>query len=178
MMGSVFGRAVVVAGALAVVFGSATGAAAKPRPPVLAFTPSPYNYGRIAAEQTASQTFTLANSGRPASGRLTVTLTSSAAFTITGGTCKNLAPAKACTVTVRFAPASTGTVSATLTAASRNRAAATDVLTGTGTVSGPPPAHVYWAAGGSIWQANLDGSSPHVMVTGQHDPLGVAVGPN
>ena len=178
MMGSVFGRAVVVAGALAVVFGSATGAAAKPRPPVLAFTPSPYNYGRIAAEQTASQTFTLANSGRPASGRLTVTLTSSAAFTITGGTCKNLAPAKACTVTVRFAPASTGTVSATLTAASRNRAAATDVLTGTGTVGGPPPAHVYWAAGGSIWQANLDGSSPHVMVTGQHDPLGVAVGPN
>ena len=64
VMGSVFGRALAVAGALAVVFGSATGAAAKPRPPVLAFTPSPYNYGRIATGQTASQTFTLANSGR------------------------------------------------------------------------------------------------------------------
>ena len=66
VMGSVFGRALAVAGALAVVFGSATGAAAKPRPPVLAFTPSPYNYGRIATGQTASQTFTLANSGRGA----------------------------------------------------------------------------------------------------------------
>jgi len=174
-MGSVFGRAAVAAGALVVVLGSAGVAAAKPRPPVLAFSPSPYNYGQIAAGHTASRTFTLANSGRQGTGRLTVTLTRSAAFTITGDTCKTLSPGKRCTVTVRFAPDSTGTVTATLTAASKKPAAATDVLTGTGTVGGPPPAHIYWAAGDSIWEANLDGSSPQAIVTGAHDPSGVAV---
>ena len=175
-MGSVFGRAVLVAGALVVMVGSAAGvAAAKPTPPVLAFTPSPYSYGQVAAGQTASQTFTLANSGRSATGRLAVTLTSSAAFTITGDTCKSLAPRKACAVMVRFAPASTGTVTATLTAASKKQATATDVLTGTGTVGGPPPAHVYWAEGSSIWEANLDGTSPQAVVTGQISPFGVAV---
>lgn len=153
-------------------------AAATPRPPVLAFSPSPYSYGQVAAGQTASQTFTLANSGRSATGRLTVTLTGSAAFTITGHTCKSLARGKTCAVMVRFAPASTGTVTATLTAAGKDRAAATDVLTGTGTLGGPPPAHVYWVAAGSIWGANLDGTSPHVIVTGQRDPVGMAVGPD
>ena len=43
---------------------------------------------------------------------------------------------------------------------------------------GPPPAHVYWAAGGSIWEANLDGSSPHAIVSGAHDPSGVTVSIN
>ena len=42
--------------------------------------------------------------------------------------------------------------------------------------------HLYWTATagnrGTIWQANLDGSSPHAIASGQHDPLGVAVGPN
>jgi hypothetical protein len=107
---------------------AATGAGVHPIPVQL-------RAGRRRAE--ASQTFTLANSGRPATGRLTVRLTSSAAFTISGDTCKSLAPRKTCTVTARFAPTGTGT--ATLTAASKKQATATDVLTGTGTVGGPLP---------------------------------------
>ena len=44
VMGSVFGRAIVVAGAVVVALGSAAGvAAATPRPPALAFTPSPFD---------------------------------------------------------------------------------------------------------------------------------------
>jgi hypothetical protein len=177
VMRSVFGRAVVVAGAVVVALGSASGAAAaKPRPPVLAFSPAPYNYGQVAAGQAASQTFTLANTGGRATGRLRVTLTGATAFTLTGETCHSLGPGKRCRVTVRFAPAGSGTVTATLTAAGTSkRAAATDALTGVGGVGAPPPSHLYWAAGDSIWEANLDGSSPQAIVTGAHAPSGVAV---
>ena len=174
-MASVFGRAVLVAGAIVAIVGSATGAAARPLPPALVFSPSPYSYGQVAAGQTASQTFTLGNPGRSATGRLTVKLAGAAAFTITGDTCKSLPPGKRCAVTVRFAPAHVGAVTATLTAASKKHAAATDVLTGTGGVGGPAPSHLYWAAGDSIWEANLDGTNPQVIVTGQQDPAGVAV---
>ncbi len=174
-MASVFGRAVLVAGAIVAMVGSVTGAAARPRPPALVFSPSPYSYGQVAAGQTASQTFTLGNPGRSATGRLRVTLAGAAAFTITGDTCKSLPPGKRCAVTVRFAPAHVGAVTATLTAASKKQAVATDVLTGTEGVGGPAPSHLYWAASGSIWEANLDGTNPQVIVTGQHDPAGVAV---
>jgi hypothetical protein len=39
--------------------------------------------------------------------------------------------------------------------------------------------HIYWADGGSgtIMEANLDGSNPLPLVSGQNDPAGVAVGP-
>ena len=48
-MRSAFGRAVVVAGAVVMALGSAAGAAAaKPRPPVLTFSPAPYNYAQVA----------------------------------------------------------------------------------------------------------------------------------
>jgi len=174
VIGSSFGRAVLVAGAAVAMVGSATGAVAGTRPSALVFTPSPYSYGQVAAGQTASQTFTLSNPGRSATGRLTVTLAGAAAFTITRDTCKSLPPGKTCAITVRFAPAGAGAVTAALTAASKKQAAAPDVLTGTGAVGGPAPGHLYWAAGGSIWEAGLDGSSPHAIVTGQHDPAGVA----
>ena len=49
--------------AAAAVLATAGPAAATPRAPVLAFTPSPYDYGRVTAGQTATQTFTLANTG-------------------------------------------------------------------------------------------------------------------
>ena len=108
-------------------------AAAAPAAPALSFSPAPFDYGQVTVRQPAAQTFTLANSGRSATGSLTVTLTGSAAFTITGDTCKNLAPGRSCTVTVRFTPASTGTVSATLTAGGKKKAAtAADALTGAG----------------------------------------------
>ena len=177
-MASVFGRAMLVAGAMVAMVGSVTGAAARPLPPTLVFSPSPYSYGQVAAGQTASHTFTLGNPGRSATGRLTVTLAGAgaAAFTITGDTCKSLPPGKRCAVTVRFAPAHVGAVTATLTAASKKRAVATDVLTGTGGLGAPAPSHLYWAAGDSIWEANLNGTNPQAVVTGQLLPYGMAVG--
>jgi len=68
-------------------------------------------------------------------------------------------------------------MTATLTAASTDPVAiATDALTGE-----VAPA-IYWAnagdhtpGAGAIWTANLDGTSPHAIATGQDDPAGVAV---
>jgi hypothetical protein len=181
-MGNVFGRAMVVAGAVVVVLGSAAGvAAATARPPVLAFTPSPFDYGQVAAGQAASRTFTLANTGGQGTGRLRVTLTGSAAFTVTGDTCHSLAPGKTCSVTVRFTPASSGTVTATLTAAGKKKAVtATNPLTGAGTGLGQALGHIYWAnndISGTINEAPLTGGPVTTLVTGQPSPVGVAVSP-
>ena len=62
-------------------------AAAKPKPPALAFTPSSYDYTQVTTGQTASKTFTLANTGKRASGALRLRLAGAAAFSITGNTC-------------------------------------------------------------------------------------------
>jgi len=70
-------------------------------------------------------------------------------------------------------------MTATLTAASTDPAAtATDALTGE-----VAPA-IYWAnagdhspGAGAVWTANLDGSSRHIIVTGQDVPQMVAVTP-
>jgi hypothetical protein len=152
-------------------------------PPLLEFTPSPYDYGQVTIGQGATQTFTLANSGGQATGALTVTLAGPAAFTASGDTCTgaSLSPGGSCTVTVRFAPTSTATVSATLTAASTNPAAtATAALTSTGVLA----SHLYWVnrgtspnfPSGTINRANLDGTSPRPIVTGQDAASGVTVG--
>jgi len=134
--------------------------------------------GRVAVGKTASRTFTLANTG----GKLRVRLAGPAAFAITGGTCRgaSLKPGKKCTVAVRFAPASAAGFTATLTAAGKKHGAtATDVLTGTGGELGQAPGgHIYWAAGSTIKQASLDGSSPQTIVTDPGTPVGVAADPS
>jgi hypothetical protein len=175
-MGSVFGRAMVAAGAVVVlVLGSAVGAAAKPGPPVLAFSPAPFDYGQVAAGQAALHTFTLANTGGRGTGRLRVRLAGAAAFTITGDSCRRLRPGNTCTVTVQFAPTSTGTVTATLIAASKHkkRARTTDALTGSEGL-GAAPGNIYWADDGKVNAAGLDGSNPQTLATGDN-PIGVAV---
>jgi virginiamycin B lyase len=89
-MRSAVRRAMVVTGALVIVSGPAAGvAAANARPPVLAFSPAPFDYGQVTVGQTPapSQVFTLTNTGGSASGPLTVTVAGSAAFTITQDTC-------------------------------------------------------------------------------------------
>src|SRR5215469_15148994 len=104
-------RAVVVTSAVVIVSGAAAGvAAASAGPPVLAFIPSPFDFGQVSVGLPASQTFTLANTGGRASRGLTVTVSGSAAFTISADTCPatRLGPGASCTVTVQFAPASTG----------------------------------------------------------------------
>ena len=175
-MHNVIRRAAVAAGAVVVVLGTWVGvAAASTSDPVLAFTPSPYDYGQVTVGQTATQTFTLANTGGKASSALAVTVPGSATFTITADTCTgtSLGPGKSCTVTVQFAPASTRTVTATLTAVSqRPGVVATDSLTGT---SGR---HLYWTdVSGTINEANLDGTGVTTLVTDQGGPFGVAVSP-
>jgi Abnormal spindle-like microcephaly-assoc'd, ASPM-SPD-2-Hydin len=171
-------RTAVAVLAAAVVLSGAGAAAAKPAPSALAFTPSAYDYGQVAVGKTASQTFTLANSGGSASGALTLALSGPSAFTTVGDTCSaiSLGPGQSCTVTVQFAPVSAGTDTATLTATGKKTsAAATLSLTGTGAV-------LYWTdfsngtfSSGTINEASLDGSNPQALITGQNGPFGVAV---
>ena len=152
-------RTVTVAGAVLVVSASVAGTAmAKAAPPVLAFSPAPYDYQQITVGQAASQVFTLKNTGGSASADLAVTVPGAAAFTVTADGCSgtSLGPGKSCTVTVRFKPAAAGSMSATLTAAGKKSAAtATDVLSGTGTV----PGHLYWTNvfSGTVVEAALCG---------------------
>lgn len=62
--------------------------------------------------------------------------------------------------------------------------AAAAVLAGAGTAAasltgaGVVPSHIYWDNQGdaTINEANLDGTSPHAIVTGLSKPVGVAVG--
>ena len=75
--------------------------------PALSFTPSSHDYGTIDANTTASQVFTLTNSGTSASGRLTVAPLA-APFAISTNSCtgKNLRPGQSCSVTVTYTPTS------------------------------------------------------------------------
>ena len=152
--------------------------AARPAAPVLVFSPAPYDYGQVSVGKAATQTFTLVNSGRKATGQLRMRLSGPAAFAITSDHCRgtHLRPGGACTIMVRFAPASASQLAATLTAASQgHHTSASDALTGTGTSLGVAPAQIYWTSFDTIWVANLDGSSPHAIITGLTEPLGVAV---
>ena len=155
-------------------------AAARPTGPVLVFSPSPYDFGPVSPGQSASKTFTLSNSGQKATGKLRVRLSGPAAFSITRNTCRavRLRPGRACTITVRFAPSQADRITATLTAASkggpRHAATASDVLTGVQAL-GATPGQIYWVSTDEIWAANLDGSGPHAIVTGQIGAEGIAV---
>jgi hypothetical protein len=172
--------AVALAIGTAAVEVAAAGPALAKTKPVLVFTPSPADFGLVPTGQTATQTLTLANTGGSQAPELAVMLSGPAAFTLTTNTCTgtDLGPGKSCAVTVQFAPASTGTVSASLTAASKKAAVtATDLLIGTGT----PGAHLYWTNfgaspnTGTIGEANVDGTGVTTIVSGQNGPLGVAV---
>ena len=147
-------------------------------PPVLAFTPSRHDYGQVTAGQTAAQTFTLASTGGKASRALTVTLSESAAFTITAGTCTatSLGPARRARSRCGSPRPAPGTAAATLTAANNKEAVlATDSLTGTGASA----SHLYWTnfGAGTIMEASLDGTGAKAIASGQGRAVGVAVGP-
>ena len=80
--------------------------------PSLSFAPSSWTAGPIDSGTTTSLTFTLMNSGGRASGAITVTVSGSAAFSIPSGddgcTGRSLGPNKSCSVTVQYAPISSG----------------------------------------------------------------------
>jgi hypothetical protein len=135
-MRDVIRRATVVAGAAVVLLGTAMGvASAASGGPVLSWSPttSPgtYNFGTVSPGSTVSQAFTLTDSGGGATSTLTVSLTGSSAFTKTKDTCTGtkLSPKKSCSVTVAYAPASSGqTDKATLTATSPKATASLTLL--------------------------------------------------
>jgi hypothetical protein len=115
-------RLVVVAGlAVVALLIPATGQAKAP-PPSLAWSPTTgtniYDYGSLDVNATAPVVFTLTNTGGKSAGTVWVTLTGGSAFTITADTCSGsaLGPNRTCNVTVKFAPTSGGSDSATLTA--------------------------------------------------------------
>src|SRR5258708_18501575 len=69
-------------------FALAGSAAAKTQPVMLAWSPSPYDFGSATVNsQTPSQTFTLKNTGGTASSALKVALSSSSAFSVTSHGC-------------------------------------------------------------------------------------------
>lgn len=147
--------------------------------PAIAWSPTTsdgtYDYGAVTVGQTASQTFTLTNSGGRATGTLAVALSGSSAFTITADGCsaRSLAPTKSCDVTVQYAPTAGGSDTATLTATGEH-ASASLTLTGSGTV----PGHVYWGNlnAFTIGRASLDGTGANQsFITGASFPVGVAV---
>ena len=107
--------------------------------PAISWSPSTsggFDYGAVTPGQTASQTFTLTNSGGSATGMLTVALSGSATFTKTADACTGTAigKGKSCAVTVQFAPATAGaSYNATLTATGKKPPASASItLTGSG----------------------------------------------
>src|SRR5262249_31955951 len=95
---------------------------------------SRYDYGTVHDYEHPSQTFVLTNSGGCASGPLTVSLSGSAAFTLTKDEdCagKSLGPGNTCIVIVQYAPTGTGAASAALTAVAATTSSSI-ALTGSG----------------------------------------------
>lgn len=143
-----FARIIVGTAAAVATLLVAPAAAHADRPPALAWSPTTisgaYHFGTLEAGTTDSVSFTLTNSGGSATGRLTVTLSGSSAFTTVADSCsgRSLGPRKSCTVTVQYAPAAAGQSDiATLTASGKKAAAhASLVLTGaSGLLGGVTP---------------------------------------
>jgi hypothetical protein len=178
-MRGVIGRALVAAAAALALVGLPTGvASAAAGPAELALQPAPYDFGQVSVGERPERTFTLGNTGGRASGALTFRVSGSAAFTIIADTCPpSLGPGKTCAVSVRFAPTATGTVTATLTAANKRQSVvATAALSGTGRRLGATLEHIYWTSSdGSISVGPLNGSAMTPLVTGQNEPLLLAV---
>jgi hypothetical protein len=180
---SLFSAFVLVAAGLVLLAPAAVGA--KTSAPSLAWSPTTsagtFDYGTVTVGDTPSQAFTLKNSGGVGSSALAVSLTGSSAFTVTANACTavSLGPKKTCGVTVQYSPSAAGaTDTATLTATSKKPAASTSItLKGAGAATG----HLYWATdngmrdGGTIVEANLDGSNQQTIVSGLNAPRGVVV---
>ena len=158
-------------------------AEAKPASPVLSFTPSAHDYGRVAVGEKVTQTFTLVNTGRKTTHRLRIVLKGDEAFAVTRDSCSRtrLRPGRSCKVTARFKPDSAATVTATLqaTAGKHRRVQARAALTGAGSELGAPEeaGQIYWAnaRAGTINRAIPGVPAVDTVVTGQNNPQGVAV---
>jgi hypothetical protein len=102
---------------------------------LLALSPTSWDFGSVAPGSSASNTFTLTNTGQQTSGLATFSLSGSNAseFSTTNNTCTTgLAQGQSCTVDVRFNPTAGGSKNASLDATATPGGAATASLTGTG----------------------------------------------
>ena len=94
--------------------------------PFISFSPLLAGFGQTPAGATASKTFTLKNSGKAATGALSIALTGTSAFSISADPCAgtSLAAGGSCTVTVAYSPLTSGRIdAAVLTAHNPNRSA-------------------------------------------------------
>jgi hypothetical protein len=163
---------------VALLVSSSVSLAAKTAPATVTWSPSISDYGDLAVGASASQAFTLANTGGKATRALTVTLTGAAAFAITADTCAGtaLGPGKSCQVTVAYSPVASGDDSATLRVSGTKPAvSASVVVSGSAAAAG----HIYWSNAniGTIRRADLDGSNPdqHVITGAYTNGLAVDV---
>jgi len=185
--------AAVAAGALlvAVAGGQAGGS---PPTPSIDWSPSTsggFDFGLVAVGKTASQTFTLTNSGGSASAALTVTLSGPPTVTITDDACTatSLGPGKSCTVTVQYAPTTSGPSGEVTLEATGKKAAADATLSIAGhsalvfVASGPAvpglsplnenPAHPESSATGTaqvIWDTSTHMMTVNVTFAGLTTP--------
>ena len=91
--------------------------------PFISFSPLLWNFGATPAGATATKTFTLKNSGKAASGALSIARTGSSAFSVSADGCSgvSLGVGQSCTVTVAYKPLTSGhTDVAVLTAHNAN----------------------------------------------------------
>lgn len=104
-------------------------------PAMLSIAPTAQNYGNVVTTNNSTATMTLTNTGGVMSGTPSVVLGGAdmALFTVASNTCvAALAPAGTCTVTVRFAPTTTGLKAGTLTVTATPGGMAVAALSGTG----------------------------------------------
>ena len=131
-----------------------------PCAPVVSITPSSRDFGNVKIGQTASQDFTLANTGNAdlIIGAISISGLNSDSFRWGANTCNNIqTPGSICTMTVTFAPITTGSLSAEIKIASNSASSPDSVsLTGHGlserllnggfnTYSGTSKIPTYWA---------------------------------
>jgi hypothetical protein len=118
---------VVLAAAAALLVPAALGGGA----PSIAFDRQIKGIGPIASGTTASQTFTLTNTGGSATGALNVSISGPSDLTKTADSCTatSLGPNKSCVVTMLYSPTRTGAIDqVTLNASSKKPAAVATAL--------------------------------------------------
>ncbi len=136
--------------------------------PTFTISPSSKNFGsQTIGTTSAATTFTVAVSG--AAGNVTAVTSSKASeFAVTGGTCtpsKSLAAGNSCTVTVTFAPAATGSRSATLSVMTDGSPATlTASLSGTGAGSTPAAGQLSFASTQSLGSQKVGTQGSTVLI--------------
>jgi hypothetical protein len=146
--------------------------------PTISIAPTPFSFGlTVVVNTTTTQAFTVTNNSASA-----VTVTSSVIAgatdtTITANTCTSIPAAGSCTVTVQFAPTTTGDSSRTLTVNSANGIAiatmTAHVLTPSSLAWSPPSADL-----GSALAAAANGGSATFTLTNSGEtaaPIAVAI---